>query len=155
MIQKLISLVTALAFLGCSTVNTQLAGTAISAGVNAGLRFGIKDARQRATVANYLYVSAGALRSIVGTPTPDALTIQINAFIPASIKNDYPELITMVVPIVVSLYQTALAKYGNDAPKIYAVLNSIATNIEIGAASYRTTGQLAFNLEGRQYAFLR
>lgn len=140
---------------GCSQVNMQLASTAISAGVTAGLRFGVQDSDKRAELANWLYVAAGAIRTISGTPTDAEFVAQINAFIPSKIKDNYPELLSMVLPLVVSLYHTARAKYGTNLEKIYGALDAIATSIEIGASSYRRTGQLAFNFSGVQVAYLR
>lgn len=125
---------------GCTQV--PIADTLITSGVSTGtvigLRQAIPDAAKRTIVANYIDRGAVALRAITGTPTPQELTALINQSIPAKVREDYPEAIAFMVPLVVSAYDAAYKKYGNgkDAQQIAKVLNDIALGLEAGAAPF-------------------
>jgi hypothetical protein len=143
--KKIIPLLTSsfllLTFLpGCATTNIQWTDTTITAavsfGTTEGLRLAIKDSAKRTEIANYITTYAGALRSISGTPTPDALLAAITQFIPASIRQQYPELQSIVFPVISSVYGQVYAKFGADHAKIYQVLNDIATGLESGSSPY-------------------
>lgn len=110
--------------------------SAVTVATSAGLRYAVKDAAKRGTIANYIDVAAVALRTVTGSPTPDQLTAVILNALPASVKTNFPEIVAFVVPIIVSNYEIAYAKYGANAAKLYAVLNDIAVGLEAGAAPY-------------------
>ena len=133
-------MVSALLFTSCSTLqqypvfNDSTITTAVSVGTATGLRF--VNATKRTAIANYLYTYSGALRTITGNPTPEQLTQQINAFIPADVKTNYPEIVAFAVPLIVTNYEWAYSKWGNNGQKLYQVLNDIATGIETGASAF-------------------
>jgi hypothetical protein len=129
---------TALCAVSCTSFHpsSQQITTAVSVGTSAGLRYVVKDPAKRTVIANYIDVGAAALRTVTGTPTPDQLNTLINQAIPADIRNQYPELIAFVSPLVISSYQLAFDKYGPNAEKLYQALNDIALGLEAGAAPY-------------------
>ena len=109
---------------------------AVSFGTTEGLKYAVKDSAKRTVVANYINNYAGGLRTVTGTPTPQALLAWITSFIPANIRQQYPELEAIVIPVVSSIYGQAYAKFGADHVKIYQILNDIATGLESGSAPY-------------------
>lgn len=141
---KLLNVVLALALIvppiaiTTSCTQSQFNDAAIIAGVTVatttGLKMAIQDPARRTVIANYLDVYATALRSITGNPTPEQLTALINQFIPQNIKDQYPELVTFAVPLIVSAYKQAYDKWGSAKAVTY--LNDIAAGIEAGAAPY-------------------
>ena len=96
----------------------------------------IDDPAQRTVVANYLDVYSHALRTISGKPTPEELTTVINSFVPKNIQDEYPELMTFAVPLIVSAYKQAYDRWGSEKAVTY--LNDIAAGIEAGAAPFVT-----------------
>jgi hypothetical protein len=141
MVNKLIiSLAIVLVLNACATGPIQLTDQTVTAAVSfgtlEGLKLAIKEPTKRTVLANYVSVYATALRSITGNPTPDALIAALNQFIPASVRTNFPELEAIVTPVITSLYSQAWAKWGNNAAKIYLVLNAIAAGLEDGAAPY-------------------
>jgi hypothetical protein len=131
---KYLSLIlTALILCGCAT--TQLQNTAISTGISAGI--GLIPESGRATVANYVDVAASTLRAATGQETPAQLTVLLNAAIPASIRTKYPQIVSLVTPVIISTYKWAYEKYGaKNNTKLYATLNDLASDLEAGAAPY-------------------
>ena len=118
------------------TVNDALVTSSASVGTSTGLRFAVTDAAKRTAIANYLYTYSDALRTITGNPTPAQLIAQINAFIPQSVKNQFPELVAFAVPLIVQGYTDAYNKWGNNSAKLYEVLGDLANGIEAGAAPF-------------------
>lgn len=135
-----ITAIAVVCLLGCQSYNPQLISGGVSIGTVSGLRFTIKSDAKRTEIANYICVGAAALRTITGAPDPAQLTAIIMRSIPANIKQQYPELIPYIVPVVVSAYQMAYDKYGANHDQLYAALNAIATGLEMGAAPYVTPG---------------
>jgi len=128
---------------GCASIqpyiqNDATITTAVSVLTLSGLKYAVKDSSKRTVISDYIMVYAPALRTITGNPTAAELTTQINAFIPANIRSDYPELIALVIPAVTSTYQSAYAKYGGNTKELYRVLSDIAAGLENGAAPYAT-----------------
>ena len=109
---------------------------AVTVATTTGLKMAVKDEARRTVIANYLDVYSTALRSITGDPTPEQLTAIVNQFIPQNVKDQYPELVTFAVPLIVSTYKQAYDKWGKDKSVTY--LNDIATGIEDGAACCTT-----------------
>jgi hypothetical protein len=135
------SIFIALLMIGCGiSVSDQTIDTGIALGVSTGLRMAIKDEAKRATIANYIDVGAQSLRTVVGTPTPDELATLMTKWIPDNIKAEYPEVISFLVPTVLTVYQSAYEKYGKDSQKVRDLLARIATDLENGAANYITRG---------------
>ncbi len=136
-LHPLVIAVTLLAFTSCATFSNYqpLINGGISSGVAAGLLL-IKSSSERATVANYIDVGAAALRTVTGTPTPQQLSDAIYAAIPANVKAQYPQIIALIVPLVISSYQMAYQQYGQNSAKLYAALNGIAVALETGVAPY-------------------
>ena len=138
---KKILLIPALALLvGCKGGNLPVSDAfitaSISAGTSAGLKLAIKDDAKRIVIAKYLNNYAGALRTITGNPTPDQLSAQLMAFIPSDVQQQYPELSSFAVPLIVSFYQWAQQKYGTNTAQYQQVLNDVATGIETGSAPF-------------------
>lgn len=106
----------------------------VSAGTSAGLRLTITDAAKRRVIAQYLNTYASALRTITGNPTDTQLTQQLMAFIPPAINQQYPELGSFAVPLVVSFYDWAKARYGSDATTEVRIFNDIGAGLETGSA---------------------
>ena len=79
-------------------------------------------------VANELDVGAVAIRSLKGKLTSQELTDKITAFFPQSIREQYPQIISMLVPVVVFAYQT----------QGEVCFQYIANGIEQGASTYIT-----------------
>jgi hypothetical protein len=135
----LISIITAGALLASCT-QSQINDAAITAGVSVatstGLKLAVPDAGRRTVIADYLDVYSHALRSVTGDPTPDQLTALINQFIPANVKDQYPELVTFAIPLIVSAYKQAYDKWGKEKAVTY--LGDIAAGIEAGAAPFIT-----------------
>jgi hypothetical protein len=135
------SIFIALLMIGCGiTVSDQTIDTGIAIGVSTGLKMAIKDEAKRTMVADYIDVGAQSLRTVVGTPTPDELATLMTQWIPDNIKTEYPEVISFLVPTVISVYQSAYSKYGKDSQKVRDLLARIATDLENGAALYITRG---------------
>jgi hypothetical protein len=130
----------ALAVLTTSCTQSQFNDAAITAGVTVatttGLKFAIPDAARRTVIADYLDVYSHGLRSVTGNPSPAELTETINQFIPKNVKDQYPELVTFAIPLIVSAYQQAYEKWGGE--KAVKYLNDIAAGIEAGAAPFIT-----------------
>jgi hypothetical protein len=118
----------------CAILKTDEGITAtVAAATSAGLKYSINDPERRHVVANYVYVYAGALRTVTGNPTPDQLIDLLNSFIPASIRAKYPEL-GFAVSIVVTEYQSLYAKYRDNVATLYRYLNDVAAGLELGAS---------------------
>jgi hypothetical protein len=132
----ILSLVTACNF---SVSNDQIT-VAVSVGTGATLQYAIKDQAKRTIIANYVQYIATVVRTVTGSPTPSQLTSLIGNAVPSNVKVNYPELLTLVSPLIVSSYQLAYDKYGADAAKIYPVLGAIALGLENGSAPYVTHG---------------
>ncbi len=131
----------AILMVGCGgTISDQTIDTGIAIGVNTGLRMAIKDEAKRTMVANYIDVGASSLRTVVGTPTPEELATLMTKWIPDNIKSEYPEVISFLVPTVLTVYQSAYTKYGKDSQKVRDLIARIATDLENGAANYVTNG---------------
>jgi len=142
MMKPLIAIITLISF-GCASIqpyiqNDATVTTAVSVLTLSGLKYAVKDSSKRTVISDYIMVYAPALRTITGNPSAAELTTQINAFIPANIRSDYPELIALVIPAVTSTYQSAYAKYGGNTKELYRVLSDIAAGLENGAAPYAT-----------------
>ena len=129
-----LALVTALV-IGCGTVPAPT-NSLIQFGITIGMQYAIPNEATRTAVANWADTIAGGLRTVTGAPTSQELTAYLLTFIPADVRTKYPEIGTLVMPYVVSVYEAARQKYGADAAKLYPVLNQIATNIEVGVAPY-------------------
>ena len=127
-------------FIGCATFsnyfNDNTITSAVTVATSSGLRYAVRDSAKRTVIANYIDVAASAVRTISGPATPDQLSASILAAIPAGVKSAFPEIGSFVVPIIVSNYQIAYAKFGPNVKKLYAVLLDIATGLEAGAAPY-------------------
>lgn len=115
-------------------ISDALITAAVSAGTSAGLKLAITDVNKQHVIANYLNTYASALRTITGNPTDEQLTQKLLAFIPPDINQQYPELGSFAVPLVVSFYDWAKAKYGNDAATEVRILNDIGAGLETGSA---------------------
>src|SRR5437016_5300246 len=103
--KQIASVLVALLLVSCASIPSSVVNTGIVVGVTTALRFAVTNPTKRAAISNYIDVYAGALRSITGSPTPEQLTAQINAFIPASVKASLPELLTFITPLIVSNYE--------------------------------------------------
>lgn len=115
-------------------VSDALITASVSAATSTGLKLAIKDVNKQHVIANYLNTYAGALRTITGNPTDAQLTAQLMAFVPPDIENQYPEIASFAIPLIVGFYDWAHAKYGNDTAQLYKILNDVATGIETGAS---------------------
>ena len=110
---------------------------ATSVATSAALKLAITDPAKRTLIANYIEGSyANAIRSISGNPSPDNFIAQLNSFIPPTVQQQLPELITFVNPIALYAYQQAYAKYNGDITKISQYLNDVATGMQNGAAQF-------------------
>ncbi len=135
----ILAVLASLSLLGCGvTIPDQAIDTGISLGVSTGLRLAIKDDAKRTVVADYIDVGAHSLRTVVGNPTPEELGELMTKWIPENIKQEYPQVISFLVPTVITVYQSAVAKYGKDSQKVRDLLGRIATDLENGAAPYIT-----------------
>ena len=138
---KLLTVILAGAMLcGCATspiLNTS-GNLLLTAGITEGLRYGVQGDARRALIANYADDIAVGLRTITGTPTDAELTQMILSFVPANIRTQFPEIAALVVPLIVTGYDAAIAKYGNNTTQVYAVLNQLATDLENGVAPFVT-----------------
>lgn len=134
-------LATAVLLNGCAAFqNVQWSDATIAASVSfgtaEGLRLAIKDSAKRTVIANYITVYATALRSVSGVPTPDNLLATVSQFIPANIRQDYPELQATVFPVITAIYGQYYTQFAGDHAKIYQVITDIASGLESGAAPY-------------------
>ena len=111
---------------------------AVQAGTSAAFQYVLKDNAKRTDIAKYVSAIAGVARTATGKETPDELAKALLDAVPVSVQTAIPEIGTMVVPLVVSFYQTAKAKYGTDYPKLYSTLNAVATGLENGVAPFVT-----------------
>lgn len=109
--------------------------TAVSVATAVGLR-PITPPERRTAIANYTDYYASLLYTVTGNPTPAQLTTLLTNAIPANVREQYPELVSFVVPIIVSNYELLYAKYG--ANRAVQILNDIATGLEAGASVYIT-----------------
>jgi hypothetical protein len=142
--KTLLSISLAILMVGCG-VSDQTIDTGIAIGVSTGLKMAIKDDAKRTVIADYIDVGAQSLRTVVGTPTPDELATLMTKWIPDNIKSEYPEVISFLVPTVISVYQSAYNKYGKDSQKVRDLLARIATDLENGASLYITRAAPRFN----------
>ncbi len=134
---KILPIFLALLMFGCG-VSDQVVDTGIALGVSTGLKAAITDPAKRTLIANYIDVGAQSLRTVVGNPTPDELSTLMQKWIPEDIKAQYPEVISFLVPTVITVYQGAINKYGKDSQKVRDMLGRIATDLDAGAAPYIT-----------------
>src|SRR6266446_6746574 len=146
--QETIKVMAALLLLnGCASFqNIQWSDATITAsvsfGTTEGLKLAIKDSVKRTLIANNIMVYATALRSITEVPTPDALIATINQFVPANIRQNYPELQAIVFPVITAIYGQYYAQFAGDHAKIYKVISDIAAGLEKGAQPYISHGQI-------------
>lgn len=143
---KLVSVVLALAVftapiaITTSCTQQQFNDAAITAAVTVatttGLKLAVKDPERRTVIANYLDVYSKALYSVTGNPTPEQLTDLINSFIPQNVKDEYPELVTFAIPMIVGAYKQAYDRWGSENAVRY--IHDIAAGIEAGAAPFIT-----------------
>jgi len=113
--------------------------TATSVATSSALKLAIKDDAKRTLIANYIEGSyANGIRSITGNPSPDNFIAQLNAFIPPTVQQQFPELVTFVNPIALFAYQQAYSKYNGDITKISQYLNDVATGLQNGASQFAT-----------------
>src|SRR6266436_7538196 len=136
--KTLIALVALFSFGGCASFqNIQWSDATITAsvsfGTTEGLKLAIKDSAKRTLLANYIMVYATALRSITEVPTPEALIATINQFVPANIRQNYPELQAIVFPVITAIYGQYYAQFAGDHAKVYKVISDIAGGLENGA----------------------
>ena len=133
-IMKKLLLLPILLMFGCATV-PPLLDTGIQVGVTTALSF-VKPSEAEA-IAGYVDTYAGALRTITADPPPStAQLIQVlNSVVPPSLFTKYPQLRT-IEPLIVTAYQLALSKYGQNSAAMYAFINSMANDLEVGAAPY-------------------
>lgn len=115
-------------------ISDALITASVSAATSTGLKLAVKDEAKQHIIANYLNTYAGALRTISGNPTDAQLTQQLMSFVPPNIESQYPEIASFAIPLIVSFYDWAHTKYGNDTAQLYKILNDIATGIETGAS---------------------
>ena len=115
----------ALLFTGCANQESTVT-TAAKAATEAILDHVPQAART--PVANELDVGAVAIRSLKGKLSASELTDKITAFFPQSIRDQYPQIISMLVPVVVFAYQT----------QGEVCFQYIANGIEQGASTYIT-----------------
>jgi len=132
--KKLLLLPITLILFACQTV-PPLLDTGIQVGVTTALSF--VNPAQAEAIAGYVDTYAGALRTITADPPPStAQLIQVlNSVVPPSLFTKYPQLRT-IEPLIVTAYQLALSKYGQNSAALYAFLNSMANDLEVGAAPY-------------------
>jgi len=125
---------------GCKGTSGELSDAlitgSVAAGTSAGLKLSIKDAGKQTVIAGYLTTYAGALRTISGNPTDAELTAQLLKFVPPEIQQQYPEISSFAIPLIVSFYHWAQQTYGKDTAQLYKVLNDVATGIETGSAPF-------------------
>jgi pectin methylesterase-like acyl-CoA thioesterase len=120
---------------GCqSGVNDQLIVSGVSIGTSTGLSF-VKDSATRTVIANYLQAYAPGLRTITSNPTAADLARLIDAYTPANIKQDYPQVVAFATPLITNAVLTALAHYGHDQATVIKVVNDVASGLEIGSAN--------------------
>lgn len=124
--------------IGCAGLQQYqgLIDTGASTGITLALQYGVKDSARRTQVANYSDAIASGIRTVSGNPTPAQLTQILLTFLPSQIRSQYPEIATLVIPLAVSIYQAAYAKYGGNATKVYSILNELAGDIEAGVAPF-------------------
>jgi hypothetical protein len=111
---------------------------AVQVGTSAAFQYAIKDSAKRTAIANYVSYASRIVRAATGKESPDDLGKALTDAIPENVRTQIPEIATMVVPLVVSVYQTAKDRYGSDYAKIYAVLNDIATGLDSAVSPYIT-----------------
>ena len=109
---------------------------AVSTGTALTFRFALKDDAKRTMIANYVSAIAGAARSLTGNETPDQVAKVLTSRIPANVLADCPEIGSIVVPQVVSYYQTAKEKFGSGTKEFLSRMNAVAAGLEQGVASY-------------------
>ncbi len=136
--KKLILSLLIIPLIGCSTFTypNPIIDGGVTLGVSELLARGITNATTRTQVANYLNVAAAALRSLSTPQTPDQLVALISAYIPASVRTQYPEIMSAVTSLIVPVYQAAYTKYSGNLSKLMAATAQIATDLEAGSAPY-------------------
>lgn len=120
-----------------SGINDSLITTGTSVAVSTYLGT-IHDSARCHAIANLAGGIAGTLRTFTGDPppTPAQLSQAIVAQIPENLRQQYPEVVAFVVPLVVQGYQYAVQKYGNNDQKtVYQILNDVASGVETGTGA--------------------
>jgi hypothetical protein len=128
----------AILFQGCALVNyipDSVITAAITYGADAGFKF--LQSQNRAEVADWVYYVAHLLRTSTAL-TPDQLGKAIYDSIPASIKTQFPGLVSYLIPKIVSVYKTYYDKYAGNNSKLVQILNDIAQGLENAASQYKT-----------------
>lgn len=102
----------------------------------AALRFAVDNDQKRTAVANLADYIAKTCYAVSNNPSPDQLAAIINQNVPQNIKSQYPELVALMVPIVISTYTVIYNQHKDDAQKVYAYLQAIALGVQTGASSF-------------------
>jgi hypothetical protein len=126
------AIVPALLLLSCATVSKPTIDAGISLAVTEALKYGIRDSAKRTALANLVDYVASFVRTLTGNPTPDQLSAAITGAIPANIRAQFPEILSLVIPLIVNNYGYLNSHFSAGS----AVLNEIATDLEAGVAAY-------------------
>ena len=138
-IKIITSFILAICLMSCSLIESitpQQMGAGLSLAVSTGLQLGVKDVAKRAVIAQYVYNYAGGLRTVTGSPTPEQLAGYLVQFIPANVATQYPELGTLVVPLIIAAYNRVYTKNKDHADVLYAYLSAAALGLEDAAAKF-------------------
>ena len=117
---------------GCTTIPKSTVDAGISLAITEALKYGIKESANRTAVANLIDYVASFVRTLTGNPTPDQLSAAITSAIPANIRSQFPEILSLVLPVIVNNYGYLQSHFTSAQ----SVLNEIATDLEAGASSY-------------------
>ena len=120
---------------GCAS-NIQFTDLQITGAATAGTRvalMAIPEAK-REPVRNWMFYIATRVRTLSGDATPQQLNDLLVGSIPQKDLDQIPELKSVIIPAVVSVYQVFYAKFSSNHTRLLQILNDIATGIEAAAS---------------------
>ncbi len=129
-------------FTGCTggkiTVSNQQITTVVSLATGLTFKYALADQSKRQVIADYVSGIAGAVRSLTGNETPEEVAKSLAKNIPQTVMQQLPEIGTIVIPQVVSYFESAKSNFGTDVKGFSDRMNAVATGLEQGVAQYIT-----------------
>lgn len=133
-------LVLAIILAGCPNggqVPDALITGSVAAGTSVALKTipALKDHLEKQhVVAQYISRYSAMLYTVTGDPTDEELSRLLMAQIPPDIQSQYPEISAFAVPLVVSFWDWAKAKYGVQTAQFRKAVGDVAMGLKTGSA---------------------
>lgn len=118
-------------------ISDALITASVSAGTSVALKTipALKDHPDKQhVVAQYISQYSAMLYTITGNPTDEELSQLLTSQIPPNIQSQYPEIGAFAVPLIVSFWDWAKAKYGTDTAQFRQVVGDVAAGLKTGSS---------------------